>query len=295
MFVGVTKLHLSPMVTQDLSMSFELKISPSTFSKPVSCPIALNRVIFGASRMKRMKIAASEPETTLGHYFILKEAWIMIKPVGGQSSPPDQTGPRMHDMFSNITETHSHQANVTLQGSITNPITVGASFAKQSSNERPTFVVEATLARSQTGEEQGYEWCWKPTSIAKTHLEFTTSNPPTHRVSYTILRNADVPKAISVKTKAIYEKKRLAQVPQIGRTFKAKLMKSVQIKDFIVELEAKIGTEGDFWRFPNDGKDGSYLTMDVDARSMPMKWGLERAAVSGVAAATLDSPRRAKA
>jgi len=104
-----------------------------------------------------MKDGEHEAGPRLDHYYLLKVAWIMTKPVGGQSTPPDDAGPGKLHCIDTITETRTRQASVPVQSS-KNPISATLSSGKQAACQRPAFTVEPRLKHSQNGEEQGYEW-----------------------------------------------------------------------------------------------------------------------------------------
>ena len=280
MFVGVVKM--APTIEQSLSTAFELQISPSRLSKPVVCRIALSKVVFGASRPKNLE----ESGDTLDHYFVIKEVWIIVTPDGGQPSPPTDTGPRLHDLVYSITDTNTRQATISLQSSTT-PFTGSASYTNQRQIAHPTYVIEATLGDSKNGTEQAYEWRWIPTTKTKTHLQFTTTNPPTHRVTYNILQNAETPKAYNVKAKVIYEKKTLLPMPLFNLSPRAWVFKGVQVKHFSMELETTIGTDEDFSKFPAPDKDGCYLEMEIDGTKKPFDWDVTSSRVMGTPAAML--------
>lgn len=97
---------------------------------------------------------------------------------------------------------------------------------------------------------------------------------------------------MKVKGRVVYERKSLLQISQLAKSAKARFLKSIQLKHWIMELEATIGTDKDFSKFPTPRKDGSYLTMEVDVSKKPIEWNLTRATIEGSAAAKLDNPDR---
>ena len=207
-FAGVAKVRLSHSIQQGLSLSFELQISPPHLVKLTACRIALNKVVFAASRMKNLN---GNDGFTLDHYYVTKEAWIIVTPRA------------------------------------VNP-----------------------------------------------HLEFTTASPPTHKVTYNILRNAQTPEAIKVKGKVIYERKSLLQKSQFAKSAKSWLLKSVQLKHWVMELEAHNRDRYRFFEvsYPRQGQ--IVLTMEVDASQKPVEWNLTRVTIEGLAAAKPNNPDRAR-
>jgi hypothetical protein len=268
MFSGKATVQLPGSIEQELYISFDLQISPSERrGRDVDCKIALDRVVVGASSMEDR--GEDEMDVDLDHYFIVKECRISVGPLDGDCSAPHSVAPRERSFIDKYTKQRNWQAGITMAASQTPGVTPTVSYGQSKQTEQPSVVVEIEGFNCGGGPRQSYRWRYRPKSqSAKTHMEFSSTNPPTHTVSFTVPRIQNNPKALRIRAKAIYERKGPFRRVASGMLAKLGFKQDVQLRHFAMELEAKIGTEVDYCRFPVDQlKGGAYLVMKVDARS----------------------------
>jgi len=286
MFSGVARVLIADSIEQQLYISFGLQITPLQVTKPVDCRVALNNVIIGASKMEDLK---EEDGRELEHYFVTKQGWLTVGPRDGQCSAAHSILPRKRYFYNNITDSTNWQVNAGLQISKP-PVTGNIIYGKSTQKQLPTAVVEVELIKSGSGRRQDYEWCYRPkSSSTSTHMEFSSTSPPTHTATYTVGRNATTPKTFRVGVKAIYQ--RQGKLRRLLSTLSARMrfMEDVQLRHFIMELNVTIGNEEDYCRFPTPAKGGCDLIMEVDA----CKGRIDPAMLeAGVVKSSLVSPRR---
>jgi hypothetical protein len=155
------------------------------------------------------------------------------------------------------------------------------SFGSSKQKEHPSSTVEIEGFECGGGPRQSYRWCYRPKSkSAETHMEFSSTNPPTHTVSFTVPRNKKNPTTFRIRTRAVYQRKGIFRRLAAMTSARLRLKQDVQLLHFTMELEAVIGWEADYYRFPVAGeKEGAFLTMKVDAQSGVIKPVMEDAGV----------------
>jgi len=266
MFSGVANVRL-PGYEQRLYISFALQIFPSDDAKrsAVGCKIALDNVVFGASAMEYLVESGVESD----HYFVLKEAQMTAGPSDGECSPPHSVIPRERYFIIKFTETNNWQAGANSTISPTPAVAPNVSFGSSKQKEHPSSTVEIEGFECGGGPRQSYRWCYRPKSkSAETHMEFSSTNPPTHTVSFTVPRNKKNPTTFSIRTRAVYQRKGIFRRLAAMTSARLRLKQDVQLRHFTMELEANIGLNSDYYRFPVAGeKEGAFLTMKVDAQS----------------------------
>jgi hypothetical protein len=277
MFTGLAQVRLPGPIEQQLYISFGLQISSSENTKrsAVDCKISLDRAVFGASSMEDLE----NDDVELDHYFVVEKVQISAGPSDGECSAPHSVVPRERSFILKYTETDNWQATLGLMASPTPTGTLGAIYGESKEKQRPTVVVEVEGFRCGGGPRQSYRWRYRPKSeSAKTHVEFSVKNPPTHTVTFTVPSNAKNPKSFKVTAKAVYQRKGLFQRLSNAVSARLRLKQDVQLRHFSMELEANIGNETDYCRFPApQEKNGAYLRMQVNALTGVIEPGMERA------------------
>jgi hypothetical protein len=267
MFSGLGKVQLPGSIEQQLFISFALRISASEEAKRsgVDCKVALDRVVVGASEMEDLEDA----DTEFDHYFIVKEARISVGPSDGECSAPHSVVPRERYFILKYRESNNWQAGAYAEISGTPAITPNISVGGSKQKDRPSAIVEIEGFKCGGGPRQSYSWRYRPKSdSAKTHIEFSTTNPPTHSVSFTVPQNQKNPNALRIKAKAIYERKGLFRRLATAVSARLRLKQDVNLRHFAMELAVTIGSQADYCCFPvPKKKKGVFLVMEVDAQT----------------------------
>jgi hypothetical protein len=274
-----------------LRVGFDLNIDPvRLLNGSMDYRISLHEVSVTASRMSTISTAVTQP--VLEHLFVTEETWIIVGPSEGACLGPRAALPHMREFFSRFSDSSSWQGQVTI-GAPTN-ITGNLSHARTRLTERPPITSEVVPVSFGSGARQDFEWRYqmRPGST-DTLVEFSSSNPPTHHVTYVRPVNAASPEDIKVMLKAVFRQRgKLVRFKNYG-TFPPSLrfFGDRRFRHLVVMLEARIGEEGgDDFQFPGPHKRGSDLAINLNINKGRIWHGNQDELGDRTVRSKLDSP-----
>jgi len=256
-FTGTTKLNLSPSLSQNLSISFDLQIDPSHQRGKINCAILIDNLVVRASDDDSV---ATIPK--IARYTTNRLA-ITVGP-SGRCHPPKAVSPLAPYFAERQTVSVRNQYSASLEASAYPRITLQGIRAVGHSIDRPPVTLAIEPIRIGAGGGNDIRWFYKTHTDAETHLELSSENPPTHRVSYGISASSKMPENFRVKVEVFYHRKRIprrlkSRFPPIFR-----FLKDVTARDIVMTLEATIGKEkADNFIFPGINKEGCDLDLEL--------------------------------
>ena len=263
-FTGISRLQLYDTYQQILKICFDLQIDPShCINGPVDCRVTLDEVSVSASRVESSQTAVRNcPE----HFFVTERVWIIIGPSKGDSMGPRAPQPRMRYFYQSLSESSSWQGGITV-GAPTK-IAGTVSYAASKLTERSAIAVEVNPIRIGAGIGQDFEWVYKTrTGSSDTHVEFSSSNPPVHHVTYRLGADAPSPEDMRLRVKALFRQcgKITRSQSRLSLPLYVRSVFDRKFRHIELELEVRVGKEGDDnFQFPASNKSGCHLVMDMN-------------------------------
>ena len=257
-FTGTTRLNLGPSLTQDLNVSFDLQIDPSRLRGKINCAILIDNLVVRASDDESV---ATIPK--IARYTTSRLA-ITVGP-SGHCHPPKGASPLTRYFAERQTVSVRNQYGASLEASTYPRITLQGTRTVGHSIDRPPVTLAIEPIRIGAGGGNDFRWFYKAHTDAETHLELSSENPPTHRVSYDISSNSKMPEHFKVKLEVFYHRKRLPRrlKSRFSRVFR--FLKDVTARDIVMTLETTIGEErADKFIFPGAEKGGCDLDLEVN-------------------------------
>lgn len=148
------------------------------------------------------------------HYFVTEEVWITVGPSAGQCNGPHSAYPRLRHFYDKLIDSTKWQAEIGVEGSVAPKGVARMTYGKSNQNEFPPVSVEIKPVSIGNGRMQDFEWRYKAvSSSSETHMEFSTSNPAVHRITYTIDCDdiAALPNNFKVSIRAVFRADRKAR------------------------------------------------------------------------------------
>ena len=212
-------------------------------------------------------------------------------PSDGQCTGPHSVHPRARYFLNKLTDTTNWQAGIGFQGAAAPSANASLTYGKSMQNEFPAVSVEVTPISIGNGQMQDFEWRYRASSSSsQTHMEFSTSNPPIHKSTYTIDHEDTgplLPNNFKISVRAVFRAQR--KIRRVNSSFPAKFrfFRDRQLRHLTMTLGAAIGPDGlDHYEFPTKQKFGCKLAIKVDA-SQGLLGNMGKA--NGVVQSKLDS------
>jgi hypothetical protein len=144
------------------------------------------------------------------------------------------------------------------------------------------------------GAGDDFEWRYKmKKGSTDTHLEFSSSIPPVHRVSYRVLTDTPSPDDMRVVVKAVFRQrgKILRSKSHLSLPPSLRLFGDRRFRHLVMELETRIGKDGeDNFQFPGPNKSGCRLLMGLNIGKGKIWQGNSDGKDIGVVKSKFESP-----
>lgn len=247
---------------QQLTISFDLRISPSTQSGKVNCDIAVNKLVVRASNHDTISTdpVSSEPASPR---YVTERVAITIGP-SGRCDPPHYVHPLVPWFAERQTISTRNQYGAVFQASAYSSLTIQGLRSVGKSVDRHPVTLAVEPLRIDAGEGEDMYWLYKAHCVAQSHLELSSQNPPTHKVCYGIPHNSEAPENFRIKVEVYYCRK---QIPRRLRSIfppMYRFFKDVTPRHLVMTLEAVIGKEQeDNFVFPGIDKKGCNLDLEL--------------------------------
>lgn len=262
-FTGTTRLYIDNSLRQELEISFDLRIDTRDEYGDIHCGISLDNLIVRASRMFRTQHTSSTSALRLDPFYVTDRTQIIFGP-SGRCRGPRSIFPLFHYFSEKQSISSNNRFDLGIEASATPKAVCKGSKGSSKTIDRIPVTLAVEPGYIGSGERQDFEWNYKATSASETHLELSSTNPPIHKATYTVLPLL-TPEHFRVKIETIYRQKGIpprTTSSSLGARFR--FIKDFSAKHIIMSLEITIGKEQvDHFQFPGKNKEGSELDMEL--------------------------------
>ena len=238
-----------------------------------------------ASRMETSQAVAEEP------YYVTDQVRIIIGPSKGRAMGPRAPQPHMRYFYDSLRNSSTWQGGITVGMPTKTSGTISYGTSKLA--DRPAITSEVNPIRIGAGCGQDFEWLYK-TKIGSsdTYVEFSSSSPPTHHVTYRLGDDAPSPEDMRLRVKAVF--RQCGKFPRshsgysLPQYMRARLDR--KFRHIEMELETRIGKEGeDNFLFPTPKKSGCHLDIEMNIDQGRIWQGDSRKTDIGIVKSKLES------
>ena len=179
---------------------------------------------------------------------------------------PRAPQPHMRYFYDRLSDSSSWHGGITLGAPTKTSGTVSYTASKLIG--RPAITAEVNPLRIGAGNGQDFEWLYK-TKIGSsdTHVEFSSSSPPTHHVTYRLGADGPSPEDMRLRVKAVFRQcgKLTRSQSHLSLPLYVRSMFDRKFRHIEMELEARVGKEGeDRFQFPAPNKSGCRLVLGMN-------------------------------
>src|SRR5277367_699616 len=175
-FTGRTRLNFGSSCMQELSVSFDLRITPSHKDGKINCAILIDDFVVRASERN-----SGITTVQMNARYVTDRITLTIRP-SGPYRPPVNVFPLLPYFTEKQTISVNQQCRATFTGSAFPSISLQGSRAKGNSVDRRPVTIAVEPVDIRPGiESDSQVWIYRTHSAGEGHLEFSSKHPPKHK------------------------------------------------------------------------------------------------------------------